>query len=351
MGAPVKSRYALRVKLRGLAALACVSFVALGLARTASGDGHPLGSLPDPSATGGSSPTLSPERIRQSLVTVEVGGRTVGVGVVLEGDGRMLTSLSSLGGHETVDVRYANARTVHTRVMHKDPVLDLALLVPQSGRYTTGLLASELDATTVELRTASLAGGRIGVVPVKLKGRIDAHAKDGTMLSGAYELDHTPPSGAPLLDPDGRALGIAGHACKNVDGSAQGGTSHARTVDGAACADVTVVVPILSIRIFLSRTPANAVAPAAWLGINGVPDSINGIRGVRVQAVAPHSPAEHSGLHTTTDLIVVADGQPLDTPERLAQIVAKHAVGDTLKLSVFSGGRYREVDVTLGAPP
>jgi len=177
------------VKLRGLATLACVSLVALGLARTASGDGHPLGSLPDPSATGGSSSALSPERIRQSLVTVEVGGRAVGVGVVLEGDGRMLTSLSSLGGHDAVDVRYANAHAVHARVMHKDPVLDLALLVPQSGRYTTGLLASELDATTVELRTASLAGGRVGILPVKLKGRIDAHAKDGTLLSGAYELD------------------------------------------------------------------------------------------------------------------------------------------------------------------
>ncbi|HEY1958795.1 MAG TPA: S1C family serine protease [Polyangiaceae bacterium] len=328
------------MKLRGLAALACISLLALGLARTAAGDGHPLGTLPDPSATSASpSSGLSTERIRQALVTVEAGGRALAVGVVLEGDGRVLTSLSSLGGRETVDVRYANSHTAHARVMHKDPVLDLALLVPQSGRYTTGLLASELDASTVELRTASLSGGRIGVVAAKLKGRVDAHAKDGTFLSGAYELERTPPSGAPLLDPDGRALGIAGHACKNLDGG------------GPACSDVTVVVPILSIRIFLSRTPASAVAPSAWLGINGVSDSVNGIRGVRVQAVAPHSPAEHSGLHTTTDLIVVADGQPLDTPERLAEIVAKHAVGDTLKLSVFSAGRYREVNVTLGAPP
>ena len=326
------------VKLRGLAALACVSLLLAGISRTAAGDGHPLGTLPDPNASASaSSGGLSPERIKQALVVVEAAGH-MAVGVVLEGDGRVLTSLSALGGHDTVDLRYPNAHTVHARVGHKDPVLDLALLVPQSGRYTTGLVPSELDPMTTSLRTASLAGGRIAVVPAKLKGRIDAHAKDGTLLSGAWELERTPPSGAPLLDPDGHALGVAGHACKQLDA-------------GPACADVTVVIPILSIRIFLSRTPATAVAPPAWLGINGVSDSVNGIRGVRVQAIAPHSPAEHAGLRTTTDLIVVADGQPLDTPERLAQIVAKHAVGDTLKLSVFAGGRYREVDVPLGAQP
>jgi serine protease Do len=301
---------------------------------------RPTQPLPNPSASASAAPAstgLSAERIRQALVTVEVAGRATGVGVVLEGDGRMVTSLSAVGPNDLADVRYADGHVVHTRAGHKDTVLDLALLVPLSGRYTTGLLASDRDALTVELRSATLATGRPSLVPEKLKARVDAHAKDGTSLSGAWELDRTPSSGAPLLDPDGRALGIAGHACRNTD--------------AAACTDVTVVIPILSIRIFLSRTPSNAMPPSPYLGINGTPDTINGIRGVRVQAIAPRSPAERGGLHTTADLIVVADGQPLDTPERLAEIVSKHAVGDTLKLSVFSQGRYREVDVTLQAPP
>lgn len=329
------------MKLRpGRLVLACASLLAFAATR-AGADGHVTGTLPDPSATASATTGLSPDRIREALVTVQVAGRTTGVGVVLDGDGRMLTSLSAVGPHDEADVRYANGHTAHARALHKDAVLDLALLVPLSGRYTTGLLASERDPLTVELRTASLASGRPTLVPVKLKAHIDAHAKDGTSLSGAWELDHPPPAGAPLVDPEGRSVGVAGRACRGAPPSA----------DQSACNAVTVMIPILSIRIFLSRTPATAVAPSPWLGINGVPDAINGIRGVRVQAVAPRSPAEHSGLHTTTDLIVVADGQPLDTPERLAQIVAKHAVGDVLKLSVFAGGHYREVNVTLGPPP
>ncbi len=276
-------------------------------------------------------------------MSVEAGGRATGVGVVLEGDGRVLTALSALGASDTADVRYADNHTVHARVGHKDPVWDLALLVPLSGRYTKGLLASELDPLTVELRAAPLAGGRPSIGNVKLKGQASVHAKDGSGLIGAIDLEgRAPTAGAPLLDPEGRALGIAVHACR--DG-----------VDAAACSETTVVAPIRAIRGFLARTPANAVPPSPWLGINGAPDVTNGIRGVRVQAVAQHSPAERGGLKggdpAQADLIVVADGQPIDTPERLAEIVSKHAVGDTLKLSVFANGRYREVNITLQAPP
>ena len=332
--------------VRRVLALGCV---ALGIAAASAiapkiveaDNARPIQPLPHPSASTSAAPAstaLTNDRILKSLVTVEVAGHATGIGVVLEGDGRLLTSLTAVGPGDLADVRYSDGHVVHTRAGHKDVVLDLALLVPLSGRYTTGLLASDQDPMMVELRTASLAAGRPSLAPVKLKVRVDAHSKDGTSLSGAWELDRTPPSGAPLLDPDGRALGVAGHACRNTDG-------------GTTCSDVTVVIPILSIRMFLARTPSNAVPPAPWLGINGTPDVINGIRGVRVQAMAPRSPAERGGLHTTTDMIVVADGQPLDTPERLAEIVSKHAVGDTLKLSVFAAGRYREVDVTLQASP
>ncbi len=341
----VRTSYARRVKPKVRMALALVGIgVGIGLVTPiATGDTHTTLPVPHPSSTvqagdAGAASGLSADRIRQSIVTVEVPGRGVtGVAIVLEADGRMLTSLAAVGPNDAADVRYADGHTVHTRAAHKDAVLDLALLVPLSGRFTTGLLASELDPALVELRTLSLATGRPTLTSTKFKGRVDAHAKDGTALSGATELDGHAPSGAPVLDPAGRVLGLVAHACRGAD--------------AGACADVSVVVPILSIRIFLSRTPSNAVPPSPWLGINGTPDVVSGIRGVRVQAVAPHSPAERGGLHNQTDLIVVADGQPIDTPERLAEIVSKHAVGDVVKLSVFAAGHYRDASVTLQAPP
>jgi S1-C subfamily serine protease len=323
---------------RGLLVLVVLTLLALG-AEMASGDN--LQTLPNPSATtsasSGATGGLSNDRVKQALATVEVTGRgTTGVAIVLDGDGRLVTSLAAVGANDLADVRYADNHVVHTRAAHKDTVLDLALLVPLSGRYTTGLVPSDLDPTTTELRTVTLSP-RPTIVAAKLKGRVDAHARDGTNLTGATELDTRTPIGAPVLDPAGKVVGVIAHACKNTD--------------AAGCVDVSVVVPILSARIFLSKTPSNAVSPSPWLGINGTPDVVGGIRGVRVQAVAPHSPAERGGIHAQTDLIVVADGNPLDTPEHLAELVSKHAVGDTVKLSVFAAGRYREVDVVLQAAP
>jgi S1-C subfamily serine protease len=73
-------------------------------------------------------------------------------------------------------------------------------------------------------------------------------------------------------------------------------------------------------------------------------------------AVAPQSPAEKGGLkaggdHAQADLIVAVDSQPVDTPEKLADFISKHSVGERVKLLVLSGEKFREVLVTLHAAP
>jgi serine protease Do len=113
---------------------------------------------------------------------------------------------------------------------------------------------------------------------------------------------------------------------------------------------------VSSIRHFLAHTPLNAVAPSAWLGIVGAPDSAGNTHGVRVMAVAPQSPAEKGGLKASVDrgpadLIVAVDSQPVDTPEKLAEFISKHSVGEHVKLLILSGEKFREVLVTLHAAP
>jgi serine protease Do len=73
--------------------------------------------------------------------------------------------------------------------------------------------------------------------------------------------------------------------------------------------------------------------------------------GVRVVAVAPSSPAEMAALKPASDVIVAVDGHPIDTPEKLADLIAKHAPGDTVKLLVFAGEQFRDVAVALRTAP
>jgi serine protease Do len=75
------------------------------------------------------------------------------------------------------------------------------------------------------------------------------------------------------------------------------------------------------------------------------------MRGVRIVAIAPSSPAEQAGLKTGSDVIVAVDGLPVDTPEKLSDSLSKRAVGDAVKLLVFSGDRFRDVAIALRAAP
>jgi S1-C subfamily serine protease len=68
---------------------------------------------------------------------------------------------------------------------------------------------------------------------------------------------------------------------------------------------------------------------------------------VRIIAVAPSSPAERAGLRPHADVIVAVDGRHLETPERLAEVIGRHAVAETVKLLVLNDDGFREVAVTL----
>lgn len=296
---------------------------------------------PAPAATG-------IDALKRGVVTLENGGRVLGVGTVLGGDGRILTALSVLGGADAVEIHYADNSTVKGKVAHRDKAWDLALVIPQTGKWLDGLVASEVDPITVELRAfVPPRAGRVLQPIVQVKGRVEAKSKDGDALPGALDVEvkagATAPAGAPITDPNGAVAGMLGHACK--------------AGDGGACVPITIGVPVSVLRSFLVKTPASAVQPAPWLGIVGAPDTASNVRGVRVLQVAPQSPAEKGGLKANPDrakgdLIMAVDGQPVDSPEKLGEAISKHSIGDTVKLMVLGGdGKFREASVQLRAAP
>ena len=354
-------------------ALACVAAPALaqqplpplpaqgGAAAAPAPAGAPIGSP----AVAGALPTAQQvyEHVRRGVVAIERNGVPVAIGTVLGNDGRILTALSGLNGGEGADVRYADGTAVHARVGHSDRDSDLALLVPQAGRWTDGLSASEADPAGTELRAMLPGrGAHLGPAPAAVKGRVDAHARDGVALLQMLDLDlHAPPiAGAPLLDSTGSVVGVLVRACKGgptaaVDSPWAGWGNAAQPAAGAAktaaCAPVVLGAPVSAIRSFLSKTPAAAAAPAPWLGIRGEAETQGSQRGVRITAVAPQSPADKAGLHASTDVIAAVDGKPIDSTDALSQAIGRHAPGETVKLLVLGGDKFREVAVTLRAAP
>lgn len=300
--------------------------------------------------------TADPHR---GIVALQRDGHTIDIGTVLNGDGRILTSLAPFGASDKVDIKYADGHVVHGKLVHQDRAWDLALVVPLSGKWTEGLAASEADPGASELRV--FVGGGNGTtqsITAHVHARVLAHAKDGTQLPNAFELDlKTPPTpGASIVDVSGNVVGVYIRACR--PGAPQPYSATPPPVDpNAPCTQMFYGAPVAALRAFLSRTPANAVAPSPWLGIVGTADTEGSTHGVRVMAVAPGSPAEKGGLKANpadkskSHLIVAVDSKPVDSPDALASAISSHSIGDKVKVMVLDGGKLKELEVLLRAAP
>jgi serine protease Do len=312
---------------------------------------------PPPAAAGsGEVSGFTAEQVRRGVVQVEQGGRPLGVGTVLLKDGRVLTALSALAGVEQPDIRYADGTVVKTKIGHKDKAWDLALLIPLTGKWVDGLVPTDSDPMGAELRSFLPKAGKLTPAPIAVKGRIEPKSKEGDVLRSALDVDlkgsaSTP--GAPLLDGNGRVVGILVRACKDAGAAAPSAAPAGNGAAAPPCSMITVGAPVYALRGFLVKTPANAVQPAAWLGLGGAPSAEGNVKGVKVMGVAPGSPAEKAGLKAgdAPDTIVAVDGVPVETPEQLAEVIAKRAIGQQVKLLVFAAGKFREAQVTLRSAP
>lgn len=283
-------------------------------------------------------------------VALEQGAKVVAFGVLLGGDGRILTAFRApqTGEPTKLTVRYSDGVKVPARVVHTDSKLGIALLVPERGKRKDGIHASEQSPDAASLRpwlSATKVGATVKVVPfVHAKGTPDElGGLFQPMPAGSFTL------GTPFIDNAGDVLGIMTKLCA------------ASTVPGAASGPpvchVDALVPVAQIRRFLGRAPVTAAMPTVWLGIAGDPATLpDGQIGIRVLAVAPKSPAEKAKIvgdadPAKSDVVVAVDGKPTTTIDELAAQVGNHGVGDKVKFDLIRAGKKRTVQLTLESPP
>lgn len=287
------------------------------------------------------------ERARRGVVTIERAGEIIGLGTVLKNDGRVITALSSLGDGNNIDLRYADGSSVRSKVGHSDRVWDLALLVPQVGRWPEGLTPSDGDPLRSGAQLRAFVPGKPHVQPatVVVKDKRSLLGADGQMVRdvlnvttkvGPKEL------GSPIVDETGGVVGVLGRACVPAE--------------KGPCTPTAFAAPTDALRAFLRTTPVSAVPPAAWLGIQGVSDKSGILPGVRIASVSPESPADEAGLRggsdrAKSDVVVALDDKPIPTPEALADVLRQKAAGDRAKLLVLRDGKLQEIQAVLRPAP
>jgi serine protease Do len=264
-----------------------------------------------------------------------------GSGVVI-GAGRILTNAHNLRGDE-VTVTFLDGRRESGRVLASDEDLDLAVIEADTAGIEPIEWAEDGDES-VPIGRSVLAlanpGGRgLRVTP----GFVSSTARSfrgprGRRITGAIE--HTAPlprgsSGGPLIDADGRLLGI-----------------NAVRADGGL---ILAVPADRGTRERVERLGRGEAPQRAHLGVAIAPPRVaRRLRravglpehdGVLVRAVERGSAADRAGLERG-DLIVAAGGKDLDRVEALYEALDAAQAGE-LELRIVRGAEERTVAVNL----
>ncbi|HYM82970.1 MAG TPA: trypsin-like peptidase domain-containing protein [Candidatus Dormibacteraeota bacterium] len=279
----------------------------------------------------------------------EVGGSVVGIGSRLRGsgvvvaDGRVLTNAHNLRGEE-VTVTFADGRSTRGRVAGADLDGDLAVIeVDTAGTRPVEWGGGEpVTVGTLVFALAATVGGGVRVS----EGRVSAversfHGPGGRRIGGGVE--HTAPlapgsSGGPIVDVDGRLLGIDTNRLGD-------GFYLAVPADAALRSRVDALgrgeAPV-------RRRLGIAVAPREvsrrLRASVGLPERT----GLLVRAVEEGGLAERAGVREG-DLIVSAGGRAVEEIDDLHEVLGTAEL--PLELAVVRGTEERTVTVTEEASP
>ena len=276
------------------------------------------------------------EKASKSVVRVDARRGRAGTGIVWD-TGLVLTANHVVEQEEDIQV-VADDKSTKATLVGRDPATDLALLKVE------GLSAPAMPRGKVdELRPGQivLAIGRPGSLKATF-GTISAVSSSWRGWRGS-EIEHliqtNAPlypgfSGGPLVDVDGRAIGMNSWVFGRGDGRAIA-MDVAERVIASLKADGRIRRPYLGIGTQEVALPEPVKAKAKQ-------DS-----GLLIVAVEPQSPADKAGL-MQGDTLVALNGTTTSSLEDLYSGLRKAKVGATQTVRVVRAGELKDLQVTVG---
>ena len=259
-------------------------------------------------------------------------GTSVGSGVVYDRSGLVLTVAHVVGGAESVDVRLADGSTVPGEVVGAHEETDVAVV--RIAPAHVGVVA-EL-ATGAQLVVGQLAvavGSPFGLDQTVTSGIVSAvdRVVNGVTMVQTDAAINPGNSGGPLVDADGRVIGLS-----DVIFSRSGGNEG---VGFATQIDLATIVA--------DQLVAGDPVRLALLGVSTTAPG-DGSRGAHVADVSPGSAAERAGIEVG-DRIVALDGVDIADSSELRAHVLRRAPGAEVTVSVERDRGPSDVEVVLGA--
>jgi S1-C subfamily serine protease len=294
-------------------------------------------------------------------------GESTGSGFVVESDGTILTNEHVVEGATKVRVTFGDERTVDARVVGSDASNDVAVLkVDPKGLDLKPLRLGSAEAVQVGDPVLAI-GNPYGLDRTLTTGVISAKQRqiqspNDFPIENVLQTDasiNPGNSGGPLLDGQGRVIGINSQIATGGSGS-------------TGSVGIGFAMPIDQIKRILPDLKRTGRANIAYLGVSTVevPSadelpaelSVPKGEGAWVQTVQPGSPAAKAGIrggkvtvNTTAgpiqiggDLITGIDGRDVEDPQDVTAVVARHVPGQTVSVELRRGSEEITTKVRLG---
>ena len=280
-------------------------------------------------------------------------GRASGTGFVIDDDGTIVTNAHVIGGSRQARVRFEDGgRFVEASVAGSDPSSDLAVLRVDPGDVSGRLQPLPLaDSDAVQVGDTAIAiGFPLGLDRTATAGIVsglsrEIQAPNGFRIDEVIQTDapiNPGNSGGPLLDADGRVIGV--------------NSQIAATGNGGGNVGIGFAVPSNTVRTVAPELKAGRTIERPFLGVS-TSAAMNG-GGAVVREVTPGSPARRAGLRAAQrpdgsdgDVIVSVAGRAVTDPEDVAEAIEDRRPGEEVPVVVQRRGSRVTVEVELGRRP
>ncbi|MER3483692.1 MAG: signal protein PDZ [Meiothermus sp.] len=267
--------------------------------------------------------TSAVETAGESVVHVSAGRWGGSTGIVWSADGHILTAAHTLRRSD-VSVTLPGGLEVSATLVGRDPSTDLALLKAETDGLKVGQIVLALGWPGKAVRASMGILSNLGAEwRTPMGGRLEQYIQPDVSMYPGF-------SGGPLVDAEGRVLGLNTQALRR----------------GMA---LTLGVPTL--KRVSERLIQRGGAGRAYLGISAqpvrLPEGAAQERGLLVVSVEPEGPAAKDGL-LLGDVLLEVNGKSLHRMEDLLSALSEMEAGTSANFKLWRGGQAHDLSVTLG---
>ncbi|MBW2064476.1 MAG: trypsin-like peptidase domain-containing protein [Deltaproteobacteria bacterium] len=288
-----------------------------------------------------------------------------GSGSIIDKQGHILTNHHVIKDSQKIEVTLGDGSKWPAKLVGSDPDNDLAVIRIRAPRERLTVIPMG-DSDELEVGQKVLAiGNPFGLGQTLTTGIISSlgrriRAEGGALIEDVIQTDaaiNPGNSGGPLLDSDGRIIGV-NSAIISPTGASIG---------------IGFAIPVNTVKRVLPDLIEKGYVSYPWIGASVYPlipefAEVLGLkvkRGAIVAQVIPGAPAERAGLRGATrqvvvgnslipvggDVIVAMDGKEVDSADTLIRMIRERRPGDRIKLKVLRGDKFIKISVTLGERP